>query len=195
MHSVRAIGRMAAMSLAQHTASKGSSGDFLGKMSSISNKFAKDSGLGSTLGTLMAGVRNILPVSQSLPITRITESIMDGTLSAGGGSSIVLGGSGGQQLSDDDYLFLDPRAAAVRGGGDYGKTMSKATRNMVFQEGYVFVVGGGNYVEYQSLQDWAQVCLFYSHCGVLCWTHLFCESNTGNPLRTDRRTSSTPARS
>lgn len=151
---------MAAQSLshaAPNGAQNSSGSDFLGKMSSFSTKWAKDSGLGSTLGTLIAGVRTILPTAQSLPITRITESIMNGTLTSGatGGTSLVLGGGSGSAVMEEDYVFLDPRVSTRIGDG--GRPPVKASRNMVFQEGYVFVVGGGNYVEYQALQEWAQV--------------------------------------
>ncbi|KAF8759007.1 STXBP unc-18 SEC1 family [Rhizoctonia solani] len=52
-----------------------------------------------------------------------------------------------QALQDtDDYLFLDPRAPRQQAG--------KAKR-MGHAEAIVFVVGGGGYVEYTNLQEWA----------------------------------------
>lgn len=79
-----------------------------------------------------------------------------------------------QALQDtDDYLFFDPKtsrarpgagagAAGVAGGGAAGVAGTGAAgtggtgggRNQ-FSEGIVFVVGGGGYVEYGNLMDWA----------------------------------------
>lgn len=50
---------------------------------------------------------------------------------------------------EDTYIYLDPKAQA-RGG-------NIPRKNTPFKEAIVFVVGGGNYVEYQNLQDSAKV--------------------------------------
>lgn len=49
----------------------------------------------------------------------------------------------------NDYLYFDPKVSKN----------SKSTRQnkVSFQEAIVFVVGGGNYVEYQNLQELATV--------------------------------------
>lgn len=53
-----------------------------------------------------------------------------------------------QALSEtDDYLLFDPRANRTRTAQGKGR--------MQFQEGIVFVVGGGGYVEYTNLMEWA----------------------------------------
>lgn len=55
-----------------------------------------------------------------------------------------------QALQDtDDYLYLDPRQPRQS-----GPAAGKAKR-MVHAEGIVFVVGGGSYVEYTNLVEWA----------------------------------------
>lgn len=55
-----------------------------------------------------------------------------------------------QALQDtDEYVFLDPRQSRSSAGG-----VGKAKR-MVHAEGIVFVVGGGGYVEYTNLMEWA----------------------------------------
>lgn len=72
-----------------------------------------------------------------------------------------------QALQDtDDYLFFDPKTSRARPGGTgtggtAGTSTSTGTgtgtaggRNQ-FSEGVVFVVGGGGYVEYGNLMDWA----------------------------------------
>jgi hypothetical protein len=84
---------------------------------------------------LLSGVKNFLPTSKDLAITRVVEAIMDPAVASN------------QALQDtDDYLFLDPRAPRQQAG--------KAKR-MGHAEAIVFVVGGGGYVEYTNLQEWA----------------------------------------
>lgn len=49
----------------------------------------------------------------------------------------------------DDYLYLDPKLLK---GGDI------APKNRApFQDAIVFVIGGGNYIEYQNLVDYIKV--------------------------------------
>lgn len=61
----------------------------------------------------------------------------------------------------DEYLYLD--AKLLRGGDTAPKNRSP------FQDAVIFVIGGGNYIEYQNLVDFikvsthAQEMLFYSH--------------------------------
>jgi hypothetical protein len=50
----------------------------------------------------------------------------------------------------DDYLFLDPRQPQQQQSRPGAKP-----KRMVFGEGIVFVVGGGGYVEYTNLMEWA----------------------------------------
>lgn len=68
-----------------------------------------------------------------MPITNIVESIMDPINS----KNVAL---------TDDYLFFDPRA--TRG------THSQRPKRQSYNESIVFVVGGGNYLEYSNLQEW-----------------------------------------
>ena len=50
----------------------------------------------------------------------------------------------------DDYRYFDPKQLRV---GD----SSQVPRNRTtFQEAIVFVVGGGNYIEYQNLVDYTK---------------------------------------
>eukprot|EP00096_Caligus_rogercresseyi_P009495 TRINITY_DN3238_c0_g1_i2.p1 TRINITY_DN3238_c0_g1~~TRINITY_DN3238_c0_g1_i2.p1 ORF type:complete len:503 (-),score=165.64 TRINITY_DN3238_c0_g1_i2:55-1563(-) len=82
---------------------------------------------------VMEGVKNFVVKKHALPATKITEEIMDAR-------------SGQYQ---DNYLYLDPKI--LRGSlKDIPKTKN------AFQEGIVFMVGGGNYIEYQNLLEGAQ---------------------------------------
>lgn len=48
----------------------------------------------------------------------------------------------------EDYLYLDPKQLKV----------TEMPRNRApFQDAVVFLVGGGNYIEYQNLVDYAKV--------------------------------------
>ncbi|KAJ3019713.1 UNVERIFIED_CONTAM: Vesicle trafficking between the ER and Golgi [Siphonaria sp. JEL0065] len=88
-------------------------------------------------------VSNLLPSRKDLASTRIVESIMEGSTAG---------------TDAEEYLQLDPkasRALAAGGGGKPSQTTGAGGRGG-FQNAIVFVVGGGNYLEYQNLQDYAQ---------------------------------------
>lgn len=87
------------------------------------------------LSSLASGLKNLLPDKKLLPVTNIVEAIMDPTNASN--SSVQL---------TDDYLYLDPKS---RGGH------SKQPKRQVYEESLVFIVGGGNYLEYQNLQEWS----------------------------------------
>lgn len=54
----------------------------------------------------------------------------------------------------EDYYYLDPKLLKV----------TEMPRNRApFQDAVVFVVGGGNYIEYQNLVDYAKVRPKYSN--------------------------------
>ncbi|KJE96312.1 vesicle transporter [Capsaspora owczarzaki ATCC 30864] len=80
------------------------------------------------------GVKNLLPTKQTLPVTRIVESIMEAKSGA------------------DEFRFFDPKASSAAMAGQLATAKSKAT----FQEAVVFVVGGGSFVELQNLQEYAK---------------------------------------
>ncbi|ODQ80166.1 hypothetical protein BABINDRAFT_161145 [Babjeviella inositovora NRRL Y-12698] len=84
------------------------------------------------VGSLLTGLKRLLPENSNMPITDIVESIMEP--------------SSKPSAATDGYLYFDPKMA--RGG---------ATRQPVkisYADGIVFVVGGGNYLEYQNLKEW-----------------------------------------
>jgi hypothetical protein len=94
------------------------------------------------LENLLSGVKNFLPTNKLLPVTRLTEALMDSSAAST------------QSLQEtDEYLFLDPRAP--RTGGPGTGTGPGRGRRMAFAEGIVFAIGGAGYVEYGNLQEWA----------------------------------------
>ncbi|KAI8990547.1 Sec1-like protein [Trametes punicea] len=128
-------------------------GELFKGFSALSNRLTdrlKDGGLEN----LISGVKNFLPANKLLPVTRLTEALMDPSAASN------------QSLQEtDDYIFLDPRAprnpnaglgisgVGAPGGGAGG---SGRSRRMAFSEGIVFVVGGAGYVEYGNLEEWAK---------------------------------------
>lgn len=54
------------------------------------------------------------------------------------------------KTSEEDYLYLDPKQF---------RAVETPKVKTAFQDAIVFVVGGGNYVEYQNLVDYAKVSL------------------------------------
>ncbi|KAF2071397.1 hypothetical protein CYY_007291 [Polysphondylium violaceum] len=76
------------------------------------------------------GVRSLLPKSKDLFVTRVVESIMDL-----------------KNTLDADYLYMDPKIQ---------NKSNVPRRTTPFKEAIVFTVGGGNYVEYQNLQDYSK---------------------------------------
>jgi len=104
-------------------------GDLLGKFSSFGNKLKE-----GRIENLISGVKNIFPASKDLPITKIVDSLLE---------------VGYNSSDNEEYLYYDPKSVK-------GSDPSKIPNNrMQFQDAIVFVVGGGNYNEYQNLLEYA----------------------------------------
>ncbi|XP_013396330.1 sec1 family domain-containing protein 1 [Lingula anatina] len=79
----------------------------------------------------MEGVKNLVVKKHKLPVTRIADALMEMK----------------SYQETDDYRYFDPKMLRA--------TDSSVPRNKSpFQEAYVFIVGGGNYIEYQNLVDY-----------------------------------------
>lgn len=87
------------------------------------------------LTSIATRIKSFIPEKKLLPITTIVEAIMD-----------PINASQQSVQLTDEYVYLDPKS---RGGH------SKPPKRQSYQESLVFVVGGGNYLEYQNLQEWA----------------------------------------
>ncbi|KIM88940.1 hypothetical protein PILCRDRAFT_813938 [Piloderma croceum F 1598] len=116
----------------------GQGGELFKGFSALGNRLTdrlKEGGLEN----LISGVKNFLPANKLLPVTRLTEALMDSSAASN------------QSLQEtDEYIFLDPRAPRHSTGGATGRP-----KRMVFAEGIVFIVGGAGYVEYGNLEEWA----------------------------------------
>lgn len=148
--------------------STGASGDGLFRgFSSLSSRLTdrlKDAGLEN----LVANVKNFLPQQKDFAITRLVASLMDppGSSASSGGQSgssgSGVGGGAVAQKETEDWLYLDPSprrggAGGPAGGGRAGTpTMTKPPgANIARKDAIVFVVGGGSYVEFANLQEYA----------------------------------------
>lgn len=87
------------------------------------------------ISSLATGLKKLLPDKKNLPITNVVEAIMDPTHASNNLMQIT-----------DEYLYLDSKS---RGGH------AKPPKRQSYEDAVVFVVGGGNYLEYQNLTEWA----------------------------------------
>lgn len=92
---------------------------------------------------VMEGVKNLVLKKHNLPVTRIVDNLMELK------SSPEL----------DEYLYLDPKVLKV--SDESGQVKARTT----FNEAIVFMIGGGNYIEYQNLMDYCKV-------SIACWFDL-----------------------
>ncbi|XP_072385254.1 protein sly1 homolog [Diabrotica undecimpunctata] len=94
------------------------------------NMFSKLVSQGSNF--VMEGVKNLVIKRHNLPVTKIVDNLMEFKNSS----------------EMEEYFYLDPKQLKL----------TEIPRNRsAFQEAIVFVVGGGNYIEYQNLVDYAKV--------------------------------------
>lgn len=78
---------------------------------------------------VMEGVKNLVVKRHNLPVTKITDQLMECRSNA----------------ETEDFLYLDPKL--LKGGDVLPKNRAP------FHDAIVFMIGGGNYIEYQNLVD------------------------------------------
>lgn len=88
---------------------------------------------GQSISAVTAGVKNLLSSDHQLALSRTVEALMEGK----------------PNPEIDSYTIFDPRAPKLSSG------MSSSHLKGPFKEAIVFMMGGGNYVEYGSLQELA----------------------------------------
>lgn len=81
---------------------------------------------------VMEGVKNLVVKKHNLPVTKIVDELMESK----------------QSSRTEDYLYLDPKQLK--------HTEQMPKNRPTFQDVIVFVVGGGNYIEYQNLVDYVK---------------------------------------
>jgi len=83
---------------------------------------------------VMEGVKNLVVKKHNLPVTRIVDNLMELKNSP--------------EL--DEYLYLDPKI--LKANEDVNLVKNRTN----FNEAIVFMIGGGNYIEYQNLMDYCK---------------------------------------
>lgn len=105
-----------------------------------------DRAIGKGIDWLAGNVKNFLPLRSDLPVTSIVKELMTNNPPPPSSSVSNVSGATSEVGNVHSYLYLDPRASEDRA--------KNPPRNRTpFKEAIVFMVGGGNYVEYQNLQD------------------------------------------
>lgn len=91
-------------------------------------------------GLLFNSLKNFISSErEKSPLTRLVESIMEPTKASKQSLKVT-----------DGYLYFDPNETR----GFHSKPPPQEL--VSYQSGTVFVIGGGNYVEYQNIQEWAK---------------------------------------
>merc|ERR1719464_188446 len=83
---------------------------------------------------VMAGVKNLVVKKHNLPLTKIVDEIMEQK----------------QGKVNEEFRYLDPKILRGPESGQVPRTKTP------FADAVVFVVGGGNYIEHQNLQDYVK---------------------------------------
>eukprot|EP00164_Ancoracysta_twista_P004623 GFYU01006245.1.p1 GENE.GFYU01006245.1~~GFYU01006245.1.p1 ORF type:complete len:617 (-),score=171.70 GFYU01006245.1:90-1940(-) len=78
------------------------------------------------------GIKNLIYNKTQFPITRVVDSLMELKSST----------------ETDNYLYLDPKLLTMQGDAPRKQTP--------FKDAVVFMIGGGNYPEFQNLQEYAE---------------------------------------
>jgi hypothetical protein len=105
---------------------------FAGLTNKLTDRLKDGGKLSEGFGNLISGVRNLLPTSKDLPITKIVESLLDPSPSG--------------MSASEDYLYFDPQM--TRG------SLTRPPKRNSYDEAIIFTIGGGNYFEYGNIQDW-----------------------------------------
>jgi len=127
------LGPMSASTANQNTMSYSNLRGLLQKVNVQS--FGLGDGVTKQLGQLFtAGVKALLPTTKEFYVTRVADAIME-MKNDGVGES---------------FHYLDPKVQKKM------RQSSIPRRNTPFKEAIVFVIGGGNYAEYQNLQEYAK---------------------------------------
>jgi len=133
LQHLTSIRSMMVPNLVSGTGPSGSSGSSLGGAFGGLADRLRQGGEG-LLAAGMSNIKNILPSKKELIICQILESLMEQKVAP----------------ATENYLYLDPKAASPALGSEAPRIRAP------FRRAFAFVIGGGNYAEMQSLQEWAQ---------------------------------------
>ena len=121
--------RISAPRPASQTAKASNQGLFSNLTKSLSTKGAQ------LLTNVGLSVRNLIPPNKTLPTTKLIASLIENK----------------ESQATNGFLYYDPKLVQVK-----GPIRGRNRITTPFADAFVFVMGGGNYVEYQNLQDYAK---------------------------------------
>ncbi|CAD5213136.1 unnamed protein product [Bursaphelenchus okinawaensis] len=93
---------------------------------------------------VMEGVKNLVPKKHNLPVTKLVAELVDTRETVGGLTTSA-------PVDPNEFLLFDPKLLHAS-----SKDLVHARQGQLAQDVIVFVVGGGNYVEYQNIVDYAK---------------------------------------
>ncbi len=138
------------MASGQCTALSNAAADYEGGGIRTVSMFSKLMSQGSSF--VMEGVKNLVVKKHNLPVTKIIEELMEVReqlclLNHHHFDPADIFFQIRQGQHQEEFLYFDPKI--LRGGDNVPRAKNP------FQEAVVFMVGGGNYIEYQNLMDYA----------------------------------------
>lgn len=137
VYKLREFMQLSNMSLQNKSLEDGSDSAFKPSNLTLSGIYGLTEGkLQGGVGSLISGIKKLLPEKKTIPITNVVDAIMD-----------PLNSSQKNLETTDSYLYIDPKI--TRG------SHTRKPKRQSYNKSLVFVVGGGNYLEYQNLQEWA----------------------------------------
>ena len=137
VYKLREFMQLSNMSLQNKSLEDGSDSTFKPSNLTLSGIYGLTEGkLQGGVGSLISGIKKLLPEKKTIPITNVVDAIMD-----------PLNSSQKNLETTDSYLYIDPKI--TRG------SHTRKPKRQSYNKSLVFVVGGGNYLEYQNLQEWA----------------------------------------
>jgi hypothetical protein len=104
--------------------------------------------LKNTSKLFMEGVKNLVPKKHNLPLTKLVDQMIDTRPSGVNMAGIPISSS---TPNEDDFRYFDPKLLHSS-----NKDATRSRGGQLAMDVIVFVIGGGNYVEYQNLQDFAK---------------------------------------
>ncbi|KAI6192453.1 Suppressor of ypt1 [Aphelenchoides fujianensis] len=98
---------------------------------------------------VMEGVKNLVPKKHNLPVTKMVDQLIDTRQTV---TNVLSSGISGSTFDPNDYHYFDPKLMHAP-----SKDSLQTRQGQLAQDVIVFVVGGGNYVEYQNVVDYAKL--------------------------------------
>lgn len=118
--------------------------------------------MGGAFGSLMSGVKNLLPAHTDCSVTRLVDGVMKGAEAAEefvtlDPKSMRTQADGRRTPSKHETIYNDNEGGKKTPGMPFTMKSEMTGPAELFDDAIVFLVGGGNYVEYQNVQEFSSV--------------------------------------